>query len=74
MLILLSVLGSLLASGAKKSYTIFCCHKTDTNIKSPSVGYHKAPTSPLGQNYGKHLEGNIFITTNQPTLLAICLI
>lgn len=60
MLILLSALGSFLANGAKKSYMFLCCHKTNTNIKNPTVGYHKAPSSPSGKHYGKHLEGMIF--------------
>lgn len=59
MLILLSAFGSLLASGARKTYTVLCCQKTDTNLKNPTVGYHKAPSSPSGRIYGKHLEGEI---------------
>lgn len=57
MLILLSAFGSLLASGARKSYTVLCCHKSNTDIKSPAVGYHKARSSPSGRHSVKHLEG-----------------
>lgn len=61
MLILLSAFGNLLASGARKTYSILSCQKTDTNLKNPTVGYHKAPTSPTGRIYGKHLEGEAAI-------------
>jgi hypothetical protein len=56
MLILLSALGAMLASGARKAYSKLCCHN-DTNKKSPTVGYHKAPSSPSGKLYCKTHEG-----------------
>lgn len=59
MLVLLSAFGSVLANLVKKIYTILCCHKTDSNIKSTTVGYHKAPSSPSGRLYAKHFEGKI---------------
>lgn len=64
MLILLSALGSLLASGTRKSYLKICC-RNQNSIKSPTVGYHKAPSSPSGKHYSKAHEGNnniVFIT------------
>ena len=56
MLILLSALGAMLATGARKAYSKLCCH-TDSGKKSPSVGYHKAPSSPSGKLYCKTHEG-----------------
>ncbi|KAJ8959075.1 hypothetical protein NQ318_022331 [Aromia moschata] len=57
MLVLLSALGSLLASGARRGYSRLCCrHDGRQKINSPSVGYHKAPSSPLGKHYCKSHE------------------
>lgn len=59
MLILLSALGSMLATGARKGYSKLCCkHQHKPKIKSPSVGYHKAPASPSGKHFCKSHEGN----------------
>ncbi|XP_015837865.1 TWiK family of potassium channels protein 7 isoform X1 [Tribolium castaneum] len=60
MLILLSALGAMLASGARKAYSKICCQH-DTNRKSPSVGYHKAPSSPSGKLYCKTHEDSASI-------------
>ncbi|CAH1958147.1 unnamed protein product [Acanthoscelides obtectus] len=54
MLVLLSALGSLLASGARKGYSKFCCLSHRKATKSPSVGYHKAPSSPSNKRYCKN--------------------
>ncbi|KAJ8923073.1 hypothetical protein NQ315_001625, partial [Exocentrus adspersus] len=57
MLILLSALGGMLASGARKGYAKLCCRdNAKSKIKSPSVGYHKAPASPSGRHYCKSHE------------------
>ncbi|KAJ8972621.1 hypothetical protein NQ314_000077, partial [Rhamnusium bicolor] len=54
MLILLSALGGMLASGARKGYLKLCCkHENNSKMSSPSVGYHKAPSSPSGKHYCK---------------------
>lgn len=54
MLVLLSVLGSMLACGARKIYLKLCCIKSGREKQSarssPSVGYQKAPPSPSGGN------------------------
>ncbi|CAH0564917.1 unnamed protein product, partial [Brassicogethes aeneus] len=65
MLILLSALGSMLASGARRGYSKLCCKQNGNNNKqkarSPTVGYHKAPSSPSGKNYCKNHEDSASI-------------
>nr|CAI5863509.1 unnamed protein product [Callosobruchus analis] len=56
MLVLLSALGTLLASGARKGYSRLCCQNQRNATKSPSVGYHKAPSSPSTKRYCKSHE------------------
>lgn len=47
MLLLLSALGSLLASGARKGYSKLCCKPAlPKTYHHHTVGYHKAPSSP----------------------------
>lgn len=61
MLILLSTLGTMLASGARKTYTKLCCqHETPKNKKNSSVGYYKTPTSSVGKLYCKTHDGQFF--------------
>ncbi|XP_023017150.2 uncharacterized protein, partial [Leptinotarsa decemlineata] len=69
MLILLSALGNLLASGARKGYSKMCCHSEDNMIKDTAVGYHKAPSSPSGKFYCKSHEdsASIQITSSNNT-------
>lgn len=53
MLLLLSALGALLASGARKGYSKLCC-KTNNIPKTyrhHTVGYHKAPSSPSAKRH-----------------------
>ncbi|KAJ3624775.1 hypothetical protein MTP99_018372 [Tenebrio molitor] len=73
MLILLSALGAMLASGARKAYSKLCCHN-DTNKKSPTVGYHKAPSSPSGKLYCKTHEdsASIQIASSHSTPNHVC--
>ncbi|XP_056638291.1 TWiK family of potassium channels protein 7-like [Diorhabda sublineata] len=63
MLVLLSAFGSLLASGARKSYSKLCCQTNDSLVKNPSVGYHKAPSSPSTKHYCKSHEDTASIQT-----------
>ncbi|XP_063916022.1 TWiK family of potassium channels protein 7-like [Zophobas morio] len=73
MLILLSALGAMLATGARKAYSKLCCH-TDSGKKSPSVGYHKAPSSPSGKLYCKTHEdsASIQIASSHSTPNHVC--
>ncbi|CAH1260512.1 unnamed protein product [Diabrotica balteata] len=64
MLVLLSAFGTFLASGAKKSYLKLCCQTNDNMVKSPSVGYHKAPSSPSGKQYCKSHEDLASVQTS----------
>ncbi|CAG9856971.1 unnamed protein product [Phyllotreta striolata] len=64
MLVLLSSLGTLLASGAKKTYAKLCCHTNGAIAKSPTVGYHKAPSSPAGKQYCRNHEDSASIQTS----------
>ncbi|KAK5641631.1 hypothetical protein RI129_010178 [Pyrocoelia pectoralis] len=50
MLVLLSALGSLLAGGAKKGYSKFCCKNENSSKPIPTVEYHRAPSSPSGKH------------------------
>lgn len=50
MLVLLSALGSLLAGGAKRGYMRLCCKQDNSRNFAPSVGYHRAPSSPSGKH------------------------
>ncbi|XP_076250379.1 potassium channel subfamily K member 18-like [Rhynchophorus ferrugineus] len=61
MLILLSELGSVLAHGVRKGYLKITLHKNKENIPCPTVGYHKAPASPLRNYYCKGVEDNASI-------------
>ncbi|KAJ8983993.1 hypothetical protein NQ317_008698 [Molorchus minor] len=63
MLILLSALGSVLASATRRGYLKLCCKNPENHhkIQSPSVGYHKAPSSPSGRHYCKTHEDSASI-------------
>ncbi|KAF2903528.1 hypothetical protein ILUMI_02658 [Ignelater luminosus] len=50
MLVLLSALGSMLAGGAKRGYMKLCCKQDNSKNFAPSVGYHRAPSSPSGKH------------------------
>lgn len=64
MLILLSELGSFFAYGAGKAYMKVLCKQNKDEIKQPSVGYHRAPSSPSTKRYYKNVEGNIITRLN----------
>lgn len=59
MLILLSELGSVLALGVRRGYSKLCCHKNQEGYSCPTVGYHKAPTTPTKNFYQKTVEGEL---------------
>lgn len=56
MLILLSELGNVLAHAVRKGYLKLCCNKNKDNHPCPTVGYHKALSSPTRQYYCKGVE------------------
>ncbi|XP_066137426.1 potassium channel subfamily K member 18-like [Euwallacea fornicatus] len=69
MLVLLSELGSVLAYGVRRGYSKLCCHKNEEPFTCPSVGYHKAPSSPTKNYYCKSKEdtASIQLTTTHST-------
>lgn len=67
MLILLSVLGSMLATIARKTYLKLCCRAESKTNQSPTVGYQKAPSSPScasQKHYYKSYEDTASIQIN----------
>ncbi|XP_049826302.1 potassium channel subfamily K member 18 [Aethina tumida] len=60
MLILLSALGGMLASGARRGYSKLCCRHNKQTL-NPTVGYHKAPSSPTAKHFCKSHEDSASI-------------